>query len=102
MKKFKDSNLNYRGSYELDFLEKYYDIMSIKNRITIRYNDNKIYFPDFYIPDLNLIVEIKSDYYYNKYLSKNLDKQKACLEQGYNFIFVINKDYTEFEKLFFI
>jgi len=25
-------------------------------------------------------------------------KQKACEDLGYNFIFIINKDYTEFEK----
>lgn len=79
---------------------KYYN-QDLKNGPTIRFNfedKNKIYFPDFYYEPLNLIIEIKSDYYYKKYLSKNLAKQKACLEQGYDFIFVINKDYSEFDK----
>ena len=46
-------------------------------------------------------MEIKSSYWYEKDLDKNLDKQKSCLEQGYNFIFIINKNYEEFEKLNF-
>lgn len=98
MKKFE--NLHYQGTYELDFLTKYYN-QDLKNGPTIRFNfenENKIYFSDFYYEPLNLIIEIKSEYYYNKYLSKNLAKQKACLEQGYDFIFVINKDYSEFDK----
>jgi hypothetical protein len=51
------------------------------------------------LPEYNLIIEIKSDYTFNKELKKNLSKQKACLDQGYDFIFIVNKDYTEFEKL---
>jgi predicted nuclease of restriction endonuclease-like RecB superfamily len=100
MKKYKETNLTYQGTYELDFINEYYNKINIENGPTIRYNDNKVYFPDFYLPEYNLIVEIKSEYYYNQYLSKNLEKQKACLKQGYNFIFIVNKDYTEFNKLF--
>jgi len=100
-KRFKDSNIHYRGTYELDFLEKYYDKINIKNGMTIRYNENKVYFPDFYFPKLNLIIEIKSEYTYKLHETKNLNKQKSCLEQGYNFIFIIDKDYTEFEKIIF-
>ncbi len=29
----------------------------------------------------------------------NLAKQKACIQQGFNFMFVINKDYSELERL---
>ncbi|MCK9416818.1 hypothetical protein M0Q97_09200, partial [Candidatus Dojkabacteria bacterium] len=98
MKKYE--NLHYQGTYELDFLTKYYTI-DLKNGTTIRYNfenKNSVYYPDFYYEPLNLIVEIKSSYTYEKDLSKNLAKQKACLEQGYDFIFIINKDYSEFDK----
>jgi len=69
--------------------------------MTIRYNENKVYFPDFFLPELKLIVEIKSNWTYDSNLAKNLQKQKSCLEQGYNFIFIINKNYEEFEKLIF-
>ena len=65
----KHNNLYYKSSYELDFImiceEK--NIL-IENGPTIKYSmfgKNKIYFPDFYIPKLNLIVEIKSSYFYN-------------------------------------
>jgi hypothetical protein len=94
--------LFYRGTYELDFLEKYYSTLNITKSSSIKYfyeNKNKIYYPDFFLSKYNLIVEIKSDYIYNKYLQKNLAKQQACLDRGYNFIFIINKNYEEFEKI---
>lgn len=102
VKKFKETDLRYQGSYELDFLNKYSDSINIKNGMTIRYKFNdlkKIYFPDFYIKELNLIIEIKSQWTYDIYLPKNLAKQEQCLKDGYQYIFIIDKNYTEFEKL---
>lgn len=43
------------------------------------------YYPDIYIPKLNLIIEVKSTYTWNKYKEKNLAKQAACKEAGFNF-----------------
>ena len=97
--KYKD--LYYQGSYELDFLEKYYYI-GIKRGKSIKYqfeNTTHIYFPDFYFDKLNLIIEIKSSKWYQEHLNKNLIKQKTCQEQGYNFLFIIDKDYMVFDKL---
>lgn len=95
-------NINYQGTYELDFLI-FCDKNNLLNRVskseTIKYLFNeseKKYHPDFYIKDINLIIEIKSDYYYNLFLEKNLSKEKSSLEQGFDFIFIIDKDYTEF------
>jgi len=62
---------------------------------TIKYigEDNKEhrYFPDFFIPKDNLILEVKSEYTYwdEKWFSTNLLKQQACLDRGYNFEFMI-------------
>lgn len=102
-KKYKDTHLYYQGTFEKDFLDKYYNNLNIdiKNGITIKYkfeNKDCVYFSDFYITSKNLIVEIKSEYYYNLHLERNLSKQNYCIEQGYNFIFIINKDYDEFNK----
>jgi len=91
-------NLTYIGTYELDFLEKFYDKIIIENVKTIDYvfnGKNKVYYPDFYLPDYNLIVEIKSSYTYEYEKDQNDAKKEATLKCGYNFIFVINKDYTE-------
>lgn len=92
-------NINFQGSYEKDFLDfcvlHHIDVNKIAP-IPYKFNNKKnIYFPDFFIKSKNLIIEIKSEYYYSRYLEKNLAKQKTCLEQGYNFLFVINKDYSE-------
>ncbi len=96
------SGLTYRGTYEKDFLDLYHTKLSIKNigGITYFFNSKtKKYFPDFYIPELNLIVEIKNSYLYNKNLAQNLAKQRACLELGFNYVFIIDKNYEEFEGL---
>ena len=96
-----NDKIRYQGSYEKDFLDNYYHKEIIENCFPVKYinTETKIYFPDFYLPKYNLIVEIKSDYFYNKHLKTNLLKEKACKDQGYNFIFIINKNYIGFEEL---
>ncbi len=102
-RKFKNTNINYRGSYELNFLEKYYNIYSdLKNGDTIKYKfkeKDKIYFTDFYIPSLNLIVEIKNSYLAKKDAKILESKKHACLNFGYNFLMIIDKNYDEFRIL---
>ena len=96
---YNDTNLHYQSSYEKDFLDKYYNIFDIKNGFPIIYeldNKAKTYYPDFYLSEFNLIIEIKSDRWYNLFIDKNLAKQKKCLSDGYNFLFVVNKNYDEF------
>ena len=68
----------------------------------IKYNFEgkfKIHYPDFYIESLNLIVEIKSSYYYNKFIEKNKAKMNSCIGLGYNYIFIINKNYSVIDLL---
>lgn len=98
----KYKNIFYQGSYEKDFLDIYFDKITLNKIKPIPYlyeNKNKYYHPDFYYKHLNLIIEIKSNYTYNKELNKNLSKRKSCIEKGYKFIFIIDKKYNEFEKL---
>jgi len=101
IQKYKNTNLYYQSSYELDFLDKYFEKIEIENAFPIKYNYgiNRIYYPDFYLPEYNLIVEIKSLWWYNENLNINLFKQKQCLNDGYNFIFIIDKDYQIFENI---
>ena len=92
----------YQGTYKLDFLQKYFDKLKIEKPKYIKYvfkKENKMHHPDFYIPELNLIVEIKSSYWYNKYLGKNRAKMKYTKASGYDMIFIINKNYKTFDKM---
>lgn len=98
-----NTGLFYRGSYEKDFLD-----FCFKNNINIKkgkrisydyQNKTRYYFSDFYFPEKNIIIEIKSDYYFNKYKNMNLSKKEGTLKSGYNFLFIINKNYKEFESL---
>ena len=101
--KYENTNMLYRGTYEKHFLDFCFNNnINIEKPKTIKYifdNKNKVYFPDFFLKEKNLIIEVKSHYTYKRDLEKNLAKQTACLEQGYNFIFIIDKDYSEFLKI---
>jgi hypothetical protein len=94
-KQYKNTNIYYRGSYELDFLEKYYNkYPDMQNAPSVKYTfdgKEKVYFPDFYIPSLNLIIECKSTYYYNKFLEKNKSKEFET-RKYYNYILILDKN----------
>jgi hypothetical protein len=101
IKKFKDTILSYQGSYELDFLEKFYDKIDIENGPSIPYlfeGKNKMYHSDFYIPSRNLVVEIKNSYLFTKDKKRIEIKEKATNLNGYNYIIIVDKDYSEFKK----
>lgn len=104
-KPFRDTNISYQASYELDFLEKYYDkYPDIQRGPTIKYfynNEPKNYFPDFYIPSLNLIVEIKNSYHAEIDKEQLKAKETEVRKLGYNFIMFINKDYSKFKEIIF-
>ena len=96
-----NSGLNYQGTYELDFLEKYFKKIIINTGPSILYFEKKekhIYHSDFYLPSLNLIIEIKNSYLAKKDLKINILKEKACRNLGYDFLMIINKNYKEFNK----
>jgi len=92
----------YQGSYEMEFLDLYWDRMQILNGkkfIYIGFDGNQhVYFSDFYIPSLNLIVEIKSQYTLD-YDSNSYYKHTTVKNSDYNFICIIDKIYDEFESL---
>ena len=76
-------------NYEYESLRiKYYDTYLEKERKSI---------PDFYLPDSNTIVEIKSTYTLNVQNMK--DKVKKYRELGYNFILMLNKKETNIDNL---
>jgi hypothetical protein len=102
VKNFQNTDLTYQGSYELDFLNNFYEKIDIKKSPTIKYFFNKkirVYYPDFFIPSKNLIIEIKSSYYYNKYKEQNKEKEKAVVSGGFNFIKILNKNYSELKNI---
>jgi len=99
----KNKNITYQGTYELDFLDNYHHLINIEEPdFIINYifeNKEHKYHPDFYNKNNNLIIEIKSDYTYNREVDKNLTKRNACIEQGYNFLFVKNKNYLKLNRI---
>jgi len=103
LKKFEDFNLHYQSNYELNFLtylkvnNLINDLSDFKNGINYYYQNKKcVYYPDFFIEKFNLIIEIKSLYWYNKFLEKNKCKKYYCEELGYKYIYVIDNYFDEF------
>jgi very-short-patch-repair endonuclease len=96
--KLHETGLPYQGSFEKDFLDRFSSKEIIQKHTPILYvHDGSIfkYIPDFYIPKHNLIVEIKSRWTYDLHIDKNIAKENACKKLGYNFIFIIDKNYDE-------
>ena len=106
LKTHESTGLKYRGTYEKHFLDYCFENnIEVENIKSIKYEfdgkKNKIYYPDFYLREKNLIIEIKSTYIYKRELNKNLAKQKSCIDQDYSFIFIIDKKYDEFLTNYF-
>lgn len=75
---------------ESDILTSVKNIHNCIGRIFyIQDNIKRSYYPDFYIESINTIIEVKSKYTFEKHLEKNLLKEQACLDAGFNFKFVI-------------
>jgi hypothetical protein len=82
--------------FALDLLVKEYIEDQIKSnridvpRILYEYNNKqKYYFPDIYLPHINLIIEVKSTWTYKREEEQNNIKAIATRAQGYNFEFWI-------------
>lgn len=98
------------GNYELDFLryiESRYCFTKdmLGEPPTIYYKDgNKtaFYLPDFYIPSLNLIIEIKGSnrHYQDRDSYKESLKHKATIKEGFAFIQIQDNHYSEFNRFF--
>jgi hypothetical protein len=101
IKQYKNTDLYYQGSYELDFLDNYYNHFKILNGLSFNYTHKdklKIYHSDFYLPEINLIIEIKNSYLYNRDYDIILEKEKVVKQHGYNYILILDKNYTEFNN----
>lgn len=59
-------------------------------------NKEHYYFPDFYIPKYNLFVECKSDYVLKLQGGWKIQNAKcsAVEDEGYNYVLILNNDYT--------
>ena len=61
-------------------------------------NKNHYYYPDFFVPKFNLIVEVKSWYILS--IQKNTDlKIDSTKSLGYKYILILDKKYDEFTNL---
>ena len=96
---YKDTHLVYQGSYELDFLNFCEtNSISVDNGPSLIYSFNgrkSTYYSDFIIPSINTIVEIKSKYTLESDIDRNLEKKRSSENLGYNFIFIIDKEYKQ-------
>ena len=89
------NNYFLRSTYELEYAKKL-DIAQIKyltENIRLKYFDTtkrkyRIAVPDFYLPESNTLVEIKSTYWYDEQNMK--DKFSAYKENGFNYKLILD------------
>ncbi len=62
-------------------------------------NKNRVYHSDFYLSKYNLVCEIKSKYTLDDDYDENMIKKEYSINSGYNFLFIIDKNYIELEKI---
>lgn len=86
-----------RSSYEIDFARKLDDTKTLYEveNLRIEYYDsqkevNRVAIPDFYLPDTNEIVEIKSDFTLD--IQEMLDKFDAYKKLGYSCKLILEKE----------
>lgn len=95
-----------RSTYELeyakllDFNKIYYEVESLR----IKYYDTilnkyRCAVPDFYLPESNTIVEIKSDWTIKDKVQEMKDKFKAYHELGYNTKLILNKKEVDINEV---
>jgi hypothetical protein len=90
--------LNYLLKYKEKILNKYIEEneISVYNIPNFKYfdDDNKehMYYPDIFIKETNLIIEVKSDYTFNKEPRINYIKFKTVSKNGYNLKLMIFND----------
>lgn len=97
--------IRYQASYELDFLKKC-DELNILNLISkdisipyILNEEQHVYHPDYYLEKYNLIIEIKSCYWYEIHKEDVDMKEQACKELEYNYLMILDKNYELFKKI---
>ena len=108
VKKYKETELTYQSSYEYHFLE-----FCEENKIFDRIENGNVYdflpeefdygirtITDYSIGDLE--IEIKSSYILEKQGGYNvIDMKRSAVERaGKEYLLILDKDYSEFTKLF--
>lgn len=94
---YNNTNIYYQGSYEFDFLEKYFEKYRIIRAPSINYvfeGKTKVYHGDFLFVDFNIIVECKNSYLFKRDIKIIEAKRKAVEKQGFKWILILDKNYN--------
>lgn len=95
---FIETVYNFKAAYLSDPPSIYYkDTSSEADKDKVRF-----YLPDFFVPSLNLIVEVKgtNDHYQERDKYKEELKKKATEAEGFDFVQVNDKHYSSFNRYF--
>jgi len=93
----------FRSSYErrmMDVLDNMKE-MYLYETIRISYNFNeevRIYITDFYLPERNLIIETKGEWFQKRDKKEIEAKKNAVLSEGYYYMMVGKKELEQYEK----
>lgn len=91
--RYKYNDISFRSTWEVKFA-KWLDSEGINfeyEKVKVKYFDpekqqDRVYYPDFYLPEYNLCIEIKPKVYLNSKVVQA--KRDACIKAGYKFEFI--------------
>lgn len=96
-----------QSSYEVDFLkhaESLGKLNLIENGPVLEYYCNtekklRKYIVDFRIKNTNILIEVKSTWVLNNHLENYKDKAKSTKDKNYNLFLVLDKNYSQIDKI---
>jgi Mor family transcriptional regulator len=95
---YEDSFLKF--VFDNDLLKEEEIEFNVKSIPYIQNGINRKYIPDFYIPKLNLIIEVKSRYILKLHTTHNLIcKQDAVLKKGHGFCLILDNNFEPFLEI---
>ena len=88
-----DKIIYFRSQQEIDLAKilSTFNVEFLYEPFKIKLASGHYYMPDFYIPTLNLIIEMKGDHWYKE--EHKIECFKAVINKGYNFLFILESDF---------
>jgi very-short-patch-repair endonuclease len=82
----------------LDLKQELYYYEKLRFQYVIN-DEHKTYIADFYLPERNLIIEVKGEWFQKKDKEQIEAKRKSVLRGGYYYMMVGNKEIKELENM---
>lgn len=81
------------------------ELSTFNRKTKVRFLDNPLknilisYLPDFYLPEKNLIIEVKGEYFQKRDKDIIEAKKRATIKDGYYYLMLGKKEINDYQNL---